>query len=181
MHTTAFLRKTSKSHRRRGAETESDAINRALAMVIKAQSDPPIARCWGTGMSASSDGQVVPISRRCKASNLINAKYGSEPGRKAYTHVSDQFGPFATQGMLASVSDAPLILNDLLMNEAGRNIKEQYVDPDCFNDHVFAITSLLSYCFILRIRDLPLKRLYIFEPSSIPQNLRKYDRWQNPR
>ena len=58
------------------------------------------------------------------------------------------------------------------MNEAGRNIKEQYVDPDCFNDHVFAITSFLYYCFILRNRDLPSKRLYIFEPSSTPQNLR---------
>lgn len=30
-----------------------------------------------------------------EAMNFINAKYGSEPGLKAYTHVSDQFGPFA--------------------------------------------------------------------------------------
>ena len=27
--------------------------------------------------------------------NLVNAKYGNEPGLKSYTHVSDQFGPFA--------------------------------------------------------------------------------------
>ena len=38
--------------------------------------------------------------------NLINAKYGNEPGLKAYTHVSDQFGPFATQTIPASVSEA---------------------------------------------------------------------------
>ena len=76
---------------------ESDTINRALAMVIKAQSDLPMARYWGTGTTASSDGQFFSASRQGEAMNLINAKYGNEPGRKAYTHVSDQFGPFATQ------------------------------------------------------------------------------------
>ena len=42
--------------------------------------------------------------------NLINAKYGNEPGRKAYTHVSDQFVPFATQTIPATVSEAPLAI-----------------------------------------------------------------------
>ena len=58
--------------------------------------------------------------------NLINAKYGNAPGLKAYTHVSDQFGPFATQNIPATVSEAPYILDGLLMNEAGKNIREQY-------------------------------------------------------
>lgn len=39
---------------------ESDAINRALAMVIKAQSALPMARFWGGGVTASSDGQFSP-------------------------------------------------------------------------------------------------------------------------
>lgn len=151
---------------------ESDAINRALAMVVKAQSDLPMARFWGTGVTASSDGQFFPASRQGEAMNLINAKYGSEPGRKAYTHVSDQFGPFATQDIPATVSEAPYILDGLLMNEAGRNIKEQYADTGGFTDHVFAVTSLLSYRFIPRIRDLPSKRLYVFDPAATPQNLR---------
>lgn len=151
---------------------ESDAINRALAMVVKAQSDLPMARFWGTGMTASSDGQFFPASRQGEAMNLINAKYGNDPGRKAYTHVSDQFGPFATQDIPATVSEALYILDGLLMNEAGRNIKEQYADTGGFTDHVFAVTSLLSYRFIPRIRDLHSKRLYVFDPSSTPQNLR---------
>jgi TnpA family transposase len=46
--------------------------------------------------------------------NLINAKYGNEPGLKAYTHVSDQFGPFATQNIPATVSEVPYILDGLL-------------------------------------------------------------------
>ena len=35
-----------------------------------------------------------PIEPFCRRGN---AKYGSEPGLKAYTHVSDQYAPFATQ------------------------------------------------------------------------------------
>jgi len=42
--------------------------------------------------------------------NLINAKYGNEPGLKTCTHVSDQFGPFATQTIPATVSEAPTSL-----------------------------------------------------------------------
>lgn len=141
-------------------------------MVIKAQADLPMARLWGTGMTASSDGQFFPASRQGETMNLINAKYGNDPGRKAYTHVSDQFSPFATQDIPATVSEAPYILDGLLMNEAGKNIKEQYADTGGFTDHVFAVPSLLSYRFIPRIRDLPSKRLYVFDPAVTPQNLR---------
>lgn len=151
---------------------ESDAINRALAMVIAAQSELPMARYWGSGITASSDGQFFPTTRHGEAMNLINAKYGSEPGLKAYTHVSDQFGPFATQNIPATVNEAPYILDGLLMNETGRKIKEQYADTGGFTDHVFAVTALLSYRFIPRIRDLPSKRLYLFDPATTPKELR---------
>ena len=151
---------------------ESDAINRALAMVIAAQSKLPMARYWGSGVTASSDGQFFLTTRHGEAMNLINAKYGSEPGLKAYTHVSDQFGPFATQNIPATVNEAPYILDGLLMNETGRKIKEQYADTGGFTDHVFAVTALLSYRFIPRIRDLPSKRLYLFDPATAPKELR---------
>lgn len=87
---------------------ESDALNRALAMVIEAQSVLPMARFWGAGITASSDGQFFPATRQGEAMNLINAKYGNEPGLKAYT--------FATQTIPATVSEAPYILDGLLMN-----------------------------------------------------------------
>jgi TnpA family transposase len=151
---------------------ESDAINRALAMVIAAQSELPMARYWGSGITASSDGQFFPTTRHGEAMNLINAKYGSEPGLKAYTHVSDQFGPFATQNIPATVNEAPYILDGLLMNQVGRKIKEQYADTGGFTDHVFAVMALLSYRFIPRIRDLPSKRLYLFDPATAPKELR---------
>ncbi len=151
---------------------ESDAINKALAMVIAAQSNLPMAQYWGDGVTASSDGQFFPSARHGEAMNLVNAKYGTEPGLKAYTHVSDQFGPFATQNIPATVNEAPYILDGLLMNETGRSTKEQYADTGGFTDHVFAVTALLSYRFIPRIRDLPSKRLYLFDPAAAPKELR---------
>jgi len=128
---------------------ESDAINQALAIVIEAQSDLPMAQFWGAGVTASSDGQFFPSTRQGEAMNLINAKYGSDPGLKAYTHVSDQFSPFATQDIPATVSEAPYILDGLLMNPTGRKIKEQYADTGGFTDHVFAVTSIERTLFII--------------------------------
>ena len=150
---------------------ESEAMARALAMVIEGQSALPMARFWGAGQTASSDGQFFPTTRQGEAMNLINAKYGHEPGLKAYTHVSDQFGPFATQTIPATVNEAPYILDGLLMTDAGQKIREQYADTGGFTDHVFAVTALLGFQFIPRIRDLPSKRLYLFNPASCPKEL----------
>ncbi|MFO8126961.1 MAG: Tn3 family transposase, partial [Yoonia sp.] len=151
---------------------ESEAMARALAIVIEGQSALPMARFWGGGTSASSDGQFFPTTRQGEAMNLINAKYGHEPGLKAYTHVSDQFGPFATQTIPATVNEAPYILDGLLMTDAGQKIREQYADTGGFTDHVFAVTALLGFQFIPRIRDLPSKRLYLFDPASCPKELK---------
>lgn len=151
---------------------ESEAMARALATVIEGQSALPMARFWGSGVTASSDGQFFPTTRQGEAMNLINAKYGHEPGLKAYTHVSDQFGPFATQTIPVTVNEAPYILDGLLMTDAGRKVREQYADTGGFTDHVFAVTALLGFQFIPRIRDLPSKRLYLFDPTSYPKELK---------
>jgi TnpA family transposase len=105
--------------------------------------------------------------------NTINAKYGSEPGAKGYTHVNDQFSPFASQLIPATVSEAPYILDGLLMNEAGRQIREQYADTAGYTDHVFGLSGLLDQRVVLRIRDLPSKRFYVFDPATTPTELRK--------
>ena len=151
---------------------ESEAMARALSMVIDGQSALPMAQFWGAGQTASSDGQFFPTTRQGEAMNLINAKYGHEPGLKAYTHVSDQFGPFATQTIPATVNEAPYILDGLLMTSAGQKIREQYADTGGFTDHVFAVTALLGFQFIPRIRDLPSKRLYLFDPAACPKELK---------
>ena len=99
---------------------ESDAINRALAVVIVAQSELPIARCWGSSVTVSSDGQFFSTTRHSQAMNFIDAKYGSEPGLKAYAQVSDQFGPFATQNIPVAVNEAPYTLDGVALTAAGQ-------------------------------------------------------------
>lgn len=146
---------------------ESEAINRALAIVINGQHNLPMAEMWEVGEAASSDGQLFLTTRQGEAMNIINAKYGNTPGLKAYTHVSDQFAPFATQTIPATVNEAPYILDGPLMNETGKQIKEQYADTGGFTDHVLAMTALLGFRFVPRIHDLPSKRLYLFGPDKM--------------
>ena len=131
-----------------------------------------MAKMWGFGETASSDGQFFPTTWQGIAMNLINAKYGNTPGLKAYTHVSDQFAPLATQTIPATVNEASYILNSLLVSETGKQIKEQYADTGGFTDHVFAMTALLGFRFVPRIRDLPSKRLYLFGLSKTPRELK---------
>ena len=45
---------------------ESEAIDRALAMVIEAPAQLPMARLWGLGLTASSDGQFFRPHARAK-------------------------------------------------------------------------------------------------------------------
>ena len=62
------------------------------------------------GRIASSAGQFFPAGGRGEALNLVNARYGTELGVKAYSHVSDRFSPFATQTIPTTVHEAPYIL-----------------------------------------------------------------------
>lgn len=152
---------------------ESEAMNQALAIVVEAQGKLAMANYWGIGASASSDGQFFPTARQGEAMNTINAKYGSDPGLKAYTHVNDQYAPFASQKIPATVSEAPYVLDGLLMNEAGRQVREHYADTAGYTDRLFGASSLLGQRLVLRVRDLPSKRFYVFETSATPTELRK--------
>ncbi|MET3439192.1 TnpA family transposase [Sphingomonas sp. 1185] len=151
---------------------ESEAIDQALTVVVAAQGDLPMARVWGIGTTASADGQFYPAARQGEAMNRVNARYGNGPGIKAYTHVNNRFAPFASHTIPATVSEAPYLLDGLTMNEAWRRIEEQYADTGGFTDHLFGITAMLGYCLVLRIRDLPSKRLYVFCPGATPTELR---------
>lgn len=123
---------------------EGSAYDRALAMIVEAHAALPMAAFWGQGQSASSDGQFFLANEQGEAMNLINAKYGNVPGLKGYSHVSDQYAPFATQVIPATVSEAPYILDGLLMNDAGRRVRQHFADTGGFTDHVFAACALLA-------------------------------------
>jgi TnpA family transposase len=139
---------------------------RALAMVIEAQGKLPMAKFWGTGETSPSDGHHFPAGGIGEAMNVVNATYGHDAGLNAYSHISDQYAPYATQVIPATVHEAPYILDGLLQNDVGHRIKEHYADTGGFTDHVFASCSITGYRFAPRIRDLPDKRFYAFDPKA---------------
>ncbi|EPL9207291.1 Tn3 family transposase, partial [Klebsiella pneumoniae] len=60
---------------------------------------------------------------------------------------------------------------DMRLRELGRAARAGTI-PGGFTDHVFAACAILGYRFAPRIRDLPSKRLYAFNPSAAPAHLR---------
>lgn len=104
--------------------------------------------------------------------NVVNAKYGSQPGMFAYTHVSDQYAPFHVQRIGGTTHEAPFVLDGLPIHDSGLKITEQFTDTDGFTDHVFAACSFLGCRFARRIRGLADHKLYLFEPDACPELLR---------
>ena len=145
-----------------------DTTAQALSVVVEAQDALPMAQFWGAGVTSSSDGQHFTAGGMGEAMNAVNARYGNVPGINAYSHVNDQYAPFASQVIPATVHEAPYILDGLLQNDAGRRIAEHYADTGGFTDHVFAACSILGFRFAPRIRDLADKRLYVFDPKATP-------------
>lgn len=82
---------------------------------------------------------------------MVNAKYGNEPGLKTYTHVNDQFAPFASQNIPSTVSEVPYALDGLLMNEAGLQIGEQCADTAGVTDHLLGICGNRCIVLVLRV------------------------------
>ena len=139
---------------------------KALAELVNHHHQLPLALDWGKGTTASSDGQRFPTGARGEAYGQVNMRYGSTPSVMFYTHVSDQYTPFYTKVIHATVRDATHVLDGLLYHESDLKIQEHYTDTAGFTDHVFALCHLLGFRFAPRIRDLADKRLYTFHKAS---------------
>lgn len=140
-----------------------DAYALATAALVEAQERQPVAALWGDGTSSSSDGQYFGAAGRARAASTANLRHGTEPGVTFYTHVSDQFAPFATRAIAAAAPEAPHVLDGLLQHRGRVPIREHHTDTGGFTDSVFALCALMGFRFAPRIRDLPDKRLYVFD------------------
>jgi len=138
-----------------------ETYSAGLAELVNAQFRQPFAVYWGNGSTSSSDGQNFKTGGRGQFAGQVNLKYGQEPGVQFYTHISDQYAPFNTKVINATVRDATHVLDGLLYHESDLRIEEHYTDTAGFTDHVFALMHLLGFRFAPRIRDLADKRLYI--------------------
>ena len=133
----------------------------ALAVLTNAQLNQPFAQYWGDGKTSSSDGQRFRAGGRGQSTGHINPKYGSEPGRLIYTHVSDQYSPFHSKLVNVGIRESTYVLDGLLYHESDLKVEEHYTDTAGFTDHVFALMHLLGFKFAPRIRDLGDTKLFI--------------------
>ena len=92
-----------------------ETYSAALAEVVNAQYRQPFALWWGKGATSSSDGQHFKAGGRGQFAGQMNPRYGSEPGVQFYTHVSDQYAPFHTKVINATVRDATHVLDGLAL------------------------------------------------------------------
>ncbi len=140
-----------------------------LAELVNTQHRAPFAAHWGTGTTASSDGQHYKVGGRGEHTGQVKLRYGTEPGVTFYTHISDQYAPFHTTVIAATVRDATQVLDGLLYHESDVRIAEHYTDTNGFTDHVFALCHRLGFRFAPRLRDLKDKNLYVPEhPKAYP-------------
>ncbi len=129
----------------------ADATNLGLAKMAES--------CPGTSPSKLS--RLVAWHIRDETYSKALASIVNDPGVTFYTHVSDQYAPFHTKVIAATVRDATHVLDGLLYHESDLRIAEHYTDTAGFTDHVFALCHLLGFRFAPRIRDLADKRLYV--------------------
>ncbi|MBG2863642.1 Tn3-like element TnAs1 family transposase, partial [Proteus mirabilis] len=145
-----------------------ETYSAALAELVNHQYQHAFAAHWGDGTTSSSDGQRFRAGGRGESTGHVNPKYGSEPGRLFYTHISDQYAPFSTRVVNVGVRDSTYVLDGLLYHESDLRIEEHYTDTAGFTDHVFALMHLLGFRFAPRIRDLGKTKLYV------PQGVQTY-------
>jgi len=133
----------------------------ALAELVNTQLRQPLAAHWGDGSTSSSDGQRFRAGGRAESTGHVNPKYGTEPGRMFYTHISDQYAPFSIKLVNVGVRDSTYVLDGLLYHESDLRIEEHYTDTAGFTDHVFGLMHLLGFRFAPRIRDLGDTKVFI--------------------
>ena len=95
-----------------------------MAELVNAQTRQPFAEHWGDGTTSSSDGQRFRAGGKAESTGHINPKYGAEPGKLFYTHISDQYAPFSSKFVNVGVRDSTYVLDGLLHHESDLRIEE---------------------------------------------------------
>ncbi|RAX48213.1 Tn3 family transposase [Arthrobacter sp. AQ5-05] len=146
--------------RHQASHIRDETYSAALAELVNTQHGHPFAGHWGDGTTSSSDGQRFRAGSQAESTGHVNPKYGAEPGRMVYTHVSDKYSPFHSKLINVGERDATYVLDGLLYHESDLAIQEHYTDTAGFTDHLFALMHLLGYRFAPRIRNIGDTRLY---------------------
>ncbi|MBU6140404.1 MAG: Tn3 family transposase [Proteobacteria bacterium] len=149
-----------------------ETYSAALGELVNAQLQEAFSKNWGDVTTSSSDGQRFRANSKAESTGHINPKYGAEPGRMFYTHISDTYSPFSIKVVNVGVRDSTYVLDGLLYHESDLRIQEHYTDTAGFTDHVFGLMHLLDFRFAPRIRDLGDTKLFIPKSDSSYDSLK---------
>ncbi|PAQ06946.1 Tn3 family transposase [Mesorhizobium temperatum] len=144
----------------------SETYRAAQACITDAHTRHPHSRLWGNGTTASSDGQFFRASDRAAKRGDINLHYGSEPGSKFYSHLSDQYGYFSILPISPTESEAAYVLDGLFDQDTILDIQEHFTDTGGASDHVFGLFALIGKRFAPRLRNLKDRKFHTFEKGD---------------
>ena len=144
----------------------AETLTQANALLVSAQNNIGLARCWGGGDVASADGLrfVVPV-RTIHAGP--NPKYfGPERGVTYYNLVSDQFTGLNAITVPGTLRDSLVLLSVVLEQETELEPTEIMTDTGAYTDVIFGIFWLLGYQFSPRIADIGGARFWRVDPKA---------------
>ena len=120
-----------------------------------------LSAAWGTGDTASSDGQRFGVQRSSLLAGFYPMYFGYyDRAISVYTHVSNQFSAFAYRAISCGVREATFVLDGLLENDTLVQPREHYTDTHGATDHLFGLCHLLGFSFMPRLADLADQALY---------------------
>lgn len=150
----------------RAFHARSETYRAAQACVTDAHTRHPHSCLWGNGTTSSSDGQFFRASDRAAKRGDINLHYGSEPGSKFYSHLSDQYGYFSILPISPTESEAAYVLDGLFDQDTILEIQEHFTDTGGASDHVFGLFALIGKRFAPRLRNLKDRKFHTFEKGD---------------
>ncbi|GGF12569.1 hypothetical protein GCM10011611_17750 [Aliidongia dinghuensis] len=152
----------------------SETYKGGQAAITNAQTIHPHALLWGSGRTSSSDGQFFRAADRASARSDVNTHYGTEPGGKIYSHLSDQYGYYSALPLSPSESEAPYVLDGILDHETVLDIEEHFTDTGGSSDHVFGLFALIGRRFAPRLRNLKGRQFHPFVRGDAYPSLKRH-------
>ena len=138
-----------------------ETLKAANTVLVDYHNQIPLSAVWGGGIASSSDGQRFGLQQSSLLASFYPRYFGYyERAVAIYTHISDQFSVFGTRVISCSPREALYVLDGLLENNTILRLREHYTDTHGFTEHIFALSYLLGYSFMPRLRDLADQQLY---------------------
>ena len=124
-----------------------ETLTRANARLVAAQTDLALAKLWGSGDVASSDGQRFKLPLAALNAMPSWKYFGQGHGVTFFTFTSDQLTSFYGAVIPGAVREAMYILDGLLEQQTVLKPVEVMADTAGYTDIVFGLFWLLGYQF----------------------------------